>query len=251
MAIQTVWMIIMHRLIGILVLFVILMPGMAFSKVYLVSVGIADYPGNSRDLRLAANDAKAVANLYSRNNGAYSVCLINSDATKTNIINAMKRTFASAGTEDMVVFFFSGHGYRGGFVAYDGTLSYSDVRNAMAGSRSRYKMIFADACLSGSMRTKERGTSGSVAAAKRASVMLFLSSRDTEVSYERGGMQNGYFTTYLIKGLSGSADTNHDRIVSAKELFTFVHGSVSQASGNRQHPVMWGKFPDTMPVMRW
>ena len=36
------------------------------AKVYLVSVGITDYPGNDMDLTLPANDAKTIANLYAK-----------------------------------------------------------------------------------------------------------------------------------------------------------------------------------------
>ena len=64
-------------------------------------------------------------------------------------------------------------------------------------------------------------------------------------------MQNGYFTTYLQRGLRGGADANRDRIITAKELFNYVHAGVVKLSNNKQHPVMWGKFSDDMPVMIW
>ena len=38
---------------------------------------------------------------------------------------------------------------------------------------------------------------------------------------------------------------------SAKELFQFVSPRVTQLSDGAQHPVMWGKFDDDMPVMVW
>lgn len=37
----------------------------------------------------------------------------------------------------------------------------------------------------------------------------------------------------------------------AKEIYNFVHQGVVEASGNRQHPVMWGKFNETMLVIKW
>ena len=37
----------------------------------------------------------------------------------------------------------------------------------------------------------------------------------------------------------------------AKELFDYVSARVKRLSGNQQHPVMWGRFPNNMPVMRW
>jgi uncharacterized caspase-like protein len=64
-------------------------------------------------------------------------------------------------------------------------------------------------------------------------------------------MQNGFFTTYLTKGLQGNADLNNDRVITAREIFSYVSGGVSQLSQGKQHPVMWGNFSDTMPVMKW
>ena len=47
------------------------------------------------------------------------------------------------------------------------------------------------------------------------------------------------------------ADTDRNRILTANELYTYVHEGVVKASGNHQHPVMWGKFDGFMPVIKW
>lgn len=221
------------------------------ARVYLVSVGITDYPGTSMDLALPAKDAETIAWLYSKNTSVVKELLLNENATMQNILFSMRRTFAQAGSDDIVVLFFSGHGYPGGFVAYDGKLTYAQVRKAMARSKCKNKMIFADACFSGKIRTNGSSSSSSAQAAKKANVMLFLSSRSNEKSIERKGMQNGFFTTYLQKGLRGGADANRDRVITAKELFDYVHKGVVEISHGKQHPVMWGKFRDNMPVMTW
>lgn len=56
---------------------------------------------------------------------------------------------------------------------------------------------------------------------------------------------------FLERGLRGGADTNKDRVITAKEIYNFVHQGVVEASRNRQHPVMWGKFDGNMPVIKW
>ncbi len=221
------------------------------AKVYLVSVGITDYPGTSMDLNLPAKDAQTISWLYSKNTDVEYVQLLNEQATMQNITSSMRKTFAKASTDDIVVLFFSGHGYPGGFVAYDGQLTYTQVRKAMATSKCKNKMIFADACFSGKIRTNGNSSQSSLQAAQKANVMLFLSSRSNETSIERRGMQNGFFTTYLQKGLRGGADANRDRIITAKELYDYVHKGVIELSRDKQHPVMWGKFSDNMPVMAW
>jgi hypothetical protein len=59
------------------------------------------------------------------------------------------------------------------------------------------------------------------------------------------------FTIFLERGLRGGADTNKDRRISARELYDFVHQGVIEASGSKQHPVMWGKFDNDMTVIKW
>lgn len=224
------------------------------AKTYLVSVGIADYsgyPSKINNLRLTTKDAKTIADLYSKNTSVEYSLLLDGKATKSRILKAITKVFNKAKPNDIVVFFFSGHGYPGGFCAYDGNLGYDEVRNAMAQSKSRNKMMFVDACRSGGMRVDETAAQGAITAAKNANVMLFLSSRNNENSIERSDMTNGFFTTYLQKGLKGNADANRNRIITAKELYDFVHKEVSRISRGAQHPVMWGNFSDNMPVMIW
>lgn len=232
-------------------LIALLIPIATYAKVFLVSVGITDYPGTSADLSLPAKDAQTITWLYSKNTSLQYCQLLNEEATKSKIIAAMNRVYSMAGPNDIVVFFYSGHGYPGGFCAYDGDLEYKAIRTSMAKSKSKNKMIFADACFAGKIRTNGNSSSNAVSAAKRSNVMLFLSSRSNETSIERRDMQNGFFTTYLQKGLRGGADVNRDRIITAKELFNYVHENVVKISKGKQHPVMWGKFSDNMPVMVW
>ena len=56
---------------------------------------------------------------------------------------------------------------------------------------------------------------------------------------------------FLERGLRGGADKNKDRIITARELYDFVHQGVIGASGGRQHPVMWGKFDNNMTIISW
>lgn len=217
-------------------------------KIYLVSVGIADYPGRNNDLRLPVTDARTVAEIYKVNSKAETILLADAAATRENIISAMQSLYTQASRKDIVVFFFSGHGYEhGGFVAYDRELTYNDIRKVFSSCPSKHKMIFADACFSGKIRSNSQ-------AGRKPSgmdVMLFLSSRSDEVSFERPGMKNGFYTTCLERCLRGGADADRDRVITAKELYKGVSEGVIRLSDGRQHPVMWGNFDDDMPVMIW
>lgn len=214
---------------------------------YLVSVGIGDYPGEESDLRTFASDAKGIARLYRKNNNAKVVLLTNSNAASTRIKAAAEGLFKKAERDDIVVLFFSGHGYPGGFATYDDYLSYSEVLGLFDDCKAKNKMVFAEACYSGDMRGDNR--IGHVN--PRNNVMMFLSSRPDEYSYERSDMRNGIFVSCLIRALKGGADKNGDRIITARELFDSVSMNVKELSKDKQHPVMWGNFGDSMPVMIW
>lgn len=216
------------------------------ADVWLVAAGVSDYPGKKNDLILPKKDAEVIAALYRLNSGAHVSLLTDDKATSGNIVKEMKKLFAKAGKDDIIVLFFSGHGVKGAFCAYDGFLNYETVRDCMAGTKAKNRMIFADACFSGKMRQKGRSKT-----AFPLNVMLFLSSRDNEPSIETPFMQNGFFTSCLQRSLRGGADTNRDRTITARELFESVSAGVKSLSKDKQHPVMWGNFDDNMPVMVW
>lgn len=239
----------LYRLVSLTFYFLLcLLPTIASAKVYLVSAGISNYPNPSLVLTNPANDAIVIDNIYNANGNCTSRLLTESDATRANILDAISTVFANARPDDIVVFFFSGHGYPGGFLAYDGKITYTAIRQAMGACRSKNKMIFADACYAGKMR---QGGKKVTRENKRSTVMLFMSSRDNETSIERRDMENGFFTTCLRDALKGKADADHNRVITARELFNYVSRNVKRLSGDRQHPVMWGNFPNDMPVIQW
>lgn len=217
------------------------------AKNYIVCVGIADYPGTKSDLKVSSQDAITIKTLYDRNGNTDSDILINSDATKGNVISAIERMFTKAVAEDVIILFFSGHGVPGGFVCFDGLLKYETITSVMKKSSARSKIVFADACYAGKARKNNKHSQQQ----SETSVMFFLSSRTKEQSQERRSWRNSLFTAYLERGLRGGADNNLDRTVTARELFDFVSKGVAEASQQKQHPVMWGKFDDDMPLMVW
>ena len=216
------------------------------AKTYLVSVGIADYPGTEHDLRISDNDANTIAKVFSVAKQATVSILINEQATQSALLSTMHTSFMNANSEDIVILYFSGHGTPGALVCHDGLLTYQHIFKMLKGCKASRKVIIADACYSGKMRTNNQQTSSY----NSQNVMLFLSSRTNEVSRE-SRYKNSLFTIFLERGLRGGADTNRDRYITARELYDFVHKGVIEASGNKQHPVMWGKFDNNMTVINW
>lgn len=217
------------------------------SKTYIVSVGVADYPGTKNDLKTCDQDAVTMMTLYEKNGQADAVLLVNDSAKLSEVTRQMRIQFSKASEDDTIILFFSGHGVPGVFVCYDQLLYYGTINKIMSSSRARNKIVFSDACYSG----KARKTTNKTNAPRNANVMFFLSSRTNEVSREYKKWNNSYFTAYLERGLRGGADFNEDRKITALELFQFVSEGVKEVTRDKQHPVMWGNFDNEMPVMIW
>ena len=216
------------------------------SKSYVVCVGIADYPGKENDLRISDNDAQTIAKVFQATKDASVSVLANEDATQSALLSTMHTTFADAQSNDAVILYFSGHGTPGALVCYDGLLTYQHIFKMLKGCKANRKIIIADACYSGKMRTSKQQSDSY----NSQNIMLFLSSRTSEVSRETQ-YKNSLFTIFLERGLRGGADKDRNRLITARELFDFVHGGVTDASGNKQHPVMWGKFNNDMTIIKW
>lgn len=216
------------------------------AKTYLVCVGIADYPGTKNDLRISDNDAKTIAKVFLATKDASVKVLTNEDATQSALLSTMHTLFEDAQSDDAVVLYFSGHGTPGALACHDGLLTYQHIFKMLKGCKANKKMIIADACFSGKMRTTRQQSNNY----NRQNIMLFLSSRTNETSQETK-FKNSLFTIFLERGLRGGADKNRDRQITARELYDFVHKGVIEASGNKQHPVMWGKFDNNMTIIKW
>lgn len=235
------------RKIGLLSLLLLLVCCLQIhAKVYLVSIGIADYPGKKNDLHISDNDAKTIAKVFQATKDASVKVLSNEAATKSALLSTMHTAFTDAESNDAVVLYFSGHGTPGALVCHDGLLTYQRIFEILKGCKATKKIVIADACYAGKMRTTKQQTNNY----NSQSVMLFLSSRTNEKSME-SKYQNSMFTIFLERGLRGGADINKDRRITARELYDFVHKGVIEASGNKQHPVMWGKFDNDMTVIKW
>lgn len=203
---------------------------------YAVLVGIADYKATdyrNGDLRYADQDAQRFgAFLQSAAGGKVPTqniqLLTNRAATKSAILKAL-RLFEKAGAQDRVIFYFSGHGLKGGFLPYDvstsdpaSILTHQEVKAGFKASKASTKLCIADACLSGGMTARTAWQQPAAKISTSSNVVLMLSSRSTQSSVESGKARGGIFTFFMLKGLNGSADSNQNKSVTVKELYTYL-----------------------------
>ncbi len=232
-------------------------------KIWAVIVGAARYT-HMPALRYTDDDAYHLyAFLKSPEGGALPdnqvELLIDEDATHQGILSAMRTIFLRADENDMVMFYFSGHGLQGAFlpIDYDGyanRLDHEEIREVLQATQARHKLILADACHSGSLMATRQPVHVALQQyyealnASRGGTALLLSSKGEEYSLEDGGLRSGIFSHFLIRGLKGEANANSDNLISIRELFSYVHQKVRQYTGNVQTPTLTGDYDSNMPV---
>lgn len=220
-------------------------------NIYAMVVGVSQYSNPQNNLSYSHKDAAQVYKLLqSRTTSDKAKMLLDNYATRANILTSCNDLFTKSQKDDILIFYFSGHGSYGGMVSHDAMVSFDDLKTIFKSSKAKHKIIIVDACHSGDMRTPSANSSKTPISPKDK-VCLFLSSRTYQYSFESSQMANGYFTYYLLAGLRGGADANKDKIVTAKELYDFVTPWVKSKSENKQIPVMWGKFDNNMAIMNW
>ncbi len=217
-------------------------------------VGIDRYGDYSSlgNLRGCVADAQAISKVLVERCGyaADHVVALTDTQFRVPIQQRIKSLFQGLKPEDVVLFYFSGHGMRGVdgqdyLVPLDGEpndpshtmLSTQDVRELLRKSGAGQILMVMDCCRN-TADGRAASTKGfgerSVAAEKDAKdLVVFQSCGPDEVSHELPDSNRGAYSLYLEEGLSGQADANGDGLVTVAELQTYVRDHVSDWA--RQH----------------
>jgi uncharacterized caspase-like protein len=226
----------------------------SYAKTYAVIIGISLYDNPLSNLNYADKDAREFVSFLQKNTDSLNITLLtNADATKDAVLKTIKEKFLLAKENDVVIFFFSGHGAQGKFLCYDSQLgenylTHEEVKAAFKSSKAKTKICFADACFSGSIKTSKVDYKKSIGSNKELKAMIdfelivFMSSQPWQISREKPALGQGVFTYYLIDGLNGKADADKSGSITTKELYVYVRTKVMASTSNEQTPIMFGKF---------
>ena len=235
-------------------------------RIFAVIVGVAAYR-YMPTLKFTDDDAyRFYSFLKSPEGGALGdnqiALLIDDDATAGKIERAMRQLYSNADANDVIIFYYSGHGLPGTFlpVDYDGVnnrLNHQEIVDLLNLSSAKHKLVLADACHSGSLPSTgirspnvDESLNTFYQAFEKADsgVALFLSSRENEYSLEDSGLRAGIFSYFLVRGLKGEADSDRNSLITITELSAYVTAAVEQYTGRVQHPILKGNFDSHMPV---
>ena len=237
-------------------------------KIWAVVVGVGKYTAMP-SLKFTDDDAfRFYSHLKSPEGGALPDdqidILVDEAATRENILKSMRNLFLKADENDVVMFYFSGHGLEGCFLpvdfdGYKNKLRHEEIRQILKQSNAKHKLCIADACHSGTLDYS--GTLASKGPSPvslqrfyqafeeaDAGIALLMSSKPEELSLEDHGLRQGVFTYYVLRGMKGAADSNGDYIIGIKELYKYVYAKVRDYTAGVQTPVLTGDYDDSMPV---
>jgi uncharacterized caspase-like protein len=245
----------------------------ALGDLHCLVVGVSTYKNpHIPNLNYAGKDAedfaaflKSTVTLYRK---THVRLLMDEEATKEGIENALAEGFGVAKKDDALILFFSGHGFpnpdRGDefFVAAHDTdpdhLTTTAVplsgMSLITKVKARFALVVADACYAGAsvdLQSQSEGVGlGDFIKVFRGTVnrLVIASSRNAEESAERPNLKNGVFTHFLLKGLHGPADADRDGVITALEAYEYAALHTRTLTNGIQHPEFEGKVEGLFPL---
>jgi len=242
-------------------------------RLFAVVIGISHYAKGGteqiNDLQYADRDARSVLDFLKSPAGGGvtdedSLLLLDQDATTESVRHALFNFLTKPQEQDTVIIYIAGHGAPDPndprniyFLTADakpddmGATAFpmfelQDVFERIL--KAKRVITFADTCHSYGF-TGARAGAGSKRAnnlvnqylqhyASKGQRAVITASDISESSFEdaKWGDGHGVFTYFLLQGLQGKADANHDGVVTAGELFNYVRQAVPQATGGKQNP---------------
>ena len=232
------------------------LPSTSKPKIWVVAVGISNYQYETvlSLLRTPVKNAYEFVRVIEVNDFVEHrvPVLVNSEATKREILKVLEETFTASqvGKDDMVIFYFSGHGMalsnRIGICPYDyfntaELITDEDIIAILKRSPARHKVCIIEACKTEvnamgdlPIEAKERFNQARLKMSEE--IVYITSTKAGEKSYEYPTTTGAIFSHYFLKGIKGEADKNTDKIITIKELFDFIQTNVSKETQNRQIP---------------
>ena len=241
-------------------------------RLFAVVIGISHYAksnGQINDLRYADRDAQAMLDFLKSPAGGGlaeedTLVLLNDAATTESIRHALFSFLTKPQEQDTVVIYIAGHGAPDPLDPRNLYLITADTKpDDMGGTafpmwqiqdvfdrilKAKRVLTFADTCHSYGFSGLRAGPGQKHANnlvnqylqryASKGQRAVITASDISESSFEdaKWGDGHGVFTYFLLQGLQGKADANHDGVVTAGELFAYLQQSVRQATDGKQNP---------------
>jgi hypothetical protein len=235
-------------------------------------VGISEYKDavNYWPLPVCANDVKMVRDgLLKADYDIDRIRILDRSPVRNEIISALQSLADATERDDLLLFYFSGHGDKGSdggnyLVAHDSYknvlaktgVALADVREILQGAKARAKVIMIDACHSGvkfsgkGPRTMPPEFIEQVyGQAKGWAAIASCEQGQLSYTWEENGCS--VFTHYLLEALAGEADFHKKGFVSVQDVHNYVLAEVKKwAAQNNvvQTPTLHSEVAGDIPI---
>lgn len=200
-----------------------------------VFMGVDHGLSDERPLRYASRDAKEMAETF-RRAGTFDedriYLLTNTSLEKIEAaleeVKGRVRELRKAGTESLVMIYYSGHGGKEGLHIQGKNFARQDLSRYLDSLESNVKILILDACESGDFLRRKGGRI--VEDPKlvvmdrlesRGSVIISSSSRG-EMAQESEDYRGAVFTHHFLNGMRGLADYDGDKSIRLLEAFDYA-----------------------------
>jgi len=181
------------------------------------------------------------------------ISLIDREANKDDILSALQTQFSKADNNDIVIFYFSGHGYSGKIAPRDylrnkeqSSIKYDEIYDIFKSCEAKHKLWFLDACRDEISMGNENEF---VDLRERSEGLAVLfSTSDGRVAIQTPNLGLSVYTYYLVKGLEGSADKNEDNIIDLSELSGYITDETIEHTASRQQPQLY--LPEDTSILK-
>ena len=201
--------------------------------IYGIFVGISDYQGDDADLELTAKDAEKVHQglLQVGMEPSNSRRLLDSQATRSNLVAAVRTLGAKMDENDLLVLFYSGHGDRKireefqrddadgmdeTLTLYDGDYIDDDLDALLSEHTRGQVLLVLDACFSGGFAKDVISRPGRMG--------LFSSQEDVTSTVAEKFQAGGYLSVFFLEAVAEKrADVDANRQITALELSQYIY----------------------------
>ncbi len=218
---------------------------------YALLIGISNYTSDLNPLPSAVRDVEALRQvLIDPDIGGFldSDVTVLMDAKKGAIETAIHQLFSNRKKDDLLLFYFSGHGVvdsRGDFYLTSlstrknalrpTAVSSGYVHRAINDSRSRHQVVVLDCCFSGAfskgMLAKSIDTVNVLPKLGGEGRAIMTASESSQYTFEQEGFDLSLYTHFFVEGLrTGIADLDEDGYVSVGELHEYVQDKLRIAN---------------------
>lgn len=233
-------------------------------KYHVVCVGVSNYQDNALRLNFAEKDARAMQAIFGTYNRAnvQTYLLTDRAATHNAILDTLRRALNNARPQDVLLFYFSGHGEEGGLVPHDydrnnpqTLLQFSEIMGVLNQKKLRVKGLLLDACHSGSIgpalisASKDAGAfdrmNQVVNTLQNGQVFGLCSSAASQPSWEHPAYEHGVFTYYLLSALQ-KADFDNSGLISLGEVNWYLKNTMNRRQSQTYQ--LTGRIQFRMPL---